>query len=91
MKGILRGFLAYLREKPIGYLLLAIPLAIIAEYGGWGVRMRRGGMAYNVSGDRGVQLELMDGKRILIGSQRAGELADAIRERMKRGGGRSRP
>jgi hypothetical protein len=60
----------------------------IAEYGGWGVRLRRGGMAYNVSGDRGVQLELVNGKRVLIGSQRAGELADAIQERMKRAGPR---
>jgi len=41
-------------------------------------------MAYNVSGDRGVQLELMNGVRILIGSERAGELAEAIGEQMKR-------
>jgi hypothetical protein len=35
-------------------------------------------MAYNVSGNRGVQLELVSGKRILIGSQQAEELAAAI-------------
>lgn len=60
----------------------------VAEYGGWGIRVRRGSIAYNVSGDRGAQLELANGKRVLIGSQRAGELADAIRERMKRAGRR---
>jgi hypothetical protein len=37
-------------------------------------------MAYNVSGKEGVQLELANGKRILIGSQRAEELARAIGE-----------
>ena len=37
------------------------------------------GKAYNVSGNEGVQLELTNGKRILIGSQRADELADAIK------------
>mgnify|MGYP001089165244 CR=1 FL=1 len=35
-------------------------------------------MAYNVSGDRGVQIELLNGKRLLIGSQQAEELLRAI-------------
>ena len=51
----------------------------IGEYGGWGIR--RGwssGWAYNMQGDEGVQLVLRDGKKILIGSQRAAELADCI-------------
>lgn len=52
----------------------------ILEYGGWGIRwsLTGRGWAYNVSGDRGVQLELVDGKCILIGSQRPNDLADAI-------------
>jgi hypothetical protein len=51
----------------------------ILEYGGWGIRYNfRRGWAYNVSGNQGVQLELANGKRILIGSQRAEELARAI-------------
>jgi hypothetical protein len=33
---------------------------------------------YNVSSNQGVQLELANGQRILIGSQRAEELAQAI-------------
>jgi hypothetical protein len=53
----------------------------LLEYGGWGIRYGLGnGWAYNVRGNRGVQLELADGKRILIGSQRAEELARAIGE-----------
>lgn len=50
----------------------------ILEYGGWGIRWGRGGKAYNVKGNRGVQLELASGKRILFGSQKAEELAAAI-------------
>ena len=42
----------------------------IREYGGWGVRYGSKGKAYNVSGNRGVQLQLKNGKRILIGSPR---------------------
>ncbi|MCK5334467.1 MAG: hypothetical protein KAJ24_08150, partial [Candidatus Aenigmarchaeota archaeon] len=48
----------------------------VGEYGGWGVRCNFGGkgMAYNVSGNHGVQLELLSGKKILIGSQKPDEL-----------------
>jgi hypothetical protein len=52
----------------------------LVEYGGWGIRRGRGGWAYNVSGEQGVQLVLDDGKRILVGSQRAGELAAVLQE-----------
>jgi len=55
----------------------------IMEYGGWGIRCSlRNGKAYNVSGNRGVQLVLSSGKKLLIGSQKADELAAAIREIM---------
>jgi hypothetical protein len=52
----------------------------IREYGGWGIRYSFGkGKAYNVSGNKGVQLVFKNGKRLLIGSQRAQELKEAIR------------
>jgi len=54
----------------------------IREYGGWGIRYGRKGKAYNVSGNLGVQLELAQGKSLLIGSQRPEELALAIQEKM---------
>jgi len=50
----------------------------ISDYGGWGIRYGSIGKAYNVSGNRGVQLELLNGERILIGSQKPEELAAAI-------------
>ena len=53
----------------------------ILEYGGWGIRLGlRAGWAYNVSGNRGVQLLFQGGKKILIGSQRSEELARALDE-----------
>ena len=52
----------------------------IREYGGWGIRYSlRNGKAYNVSGNKGVQLVFTNGKRLLIGSQKADELETAIR------------
>lgn len=56
----------------------------IREYGGWGIRYGRKGKAYNVSGNRGVQLELFQGKNLLIGSQRPEELFQAINGLLKR-------
>ena len=51
----------------------------IREYGGWGIRCSFGkGKAYNVSGNKGVQLVLQNGKKLLIGSQKAQELETAI-------------
>ena len=51
-----------------------------ADSGGWGVHysFTGYGWAYNVSGHRGVAIRLKNGKRLLIGSQRADELASAI-------------
>ena len=54
----------------------------IKEYGGWGIRYGKNGKAYNISGNQGVQLELRDSKPLLIGSQRANELAQAIQQRL---------
>jgi hypothetical protein len=50
----------------------------IKEFGGWGVRWGPGGRAYNVSGDWGVQFDFIDGRKLMIGSQRAEEFAAAI-------------
>jgi hypothetical protein len=52
----------------------------IRDYGGWGIRfsLTGKGRAYNVSGNRGVLLTLSNGKRLMLGSQRAEELASAI-------------
>ena len=56
----------------------------IREYGGWGIRYGLAGKAYNVSGNRGVQLRLENGKGLLIGSQKPEELASMILEGMGR-------
>ena len=56
----------------------------LLEYGGWGIRCSlRKGKAYNVSGNKGVQLVFKSGKQLLIGSQRAEELEEAIRSIME--------
>ena len=58
----------------------------IQEYGGWGIRGWPGQrIAYNVSGDQGVELLLRDGRSVMIGSQQPETLALAISAQLGRG------
>jgi hypothetical protein len=68
------------RTIPISQIRQAHPRTYrpIRDYGGWGIKLGPRGWAYNVSGREGVQLMLAEGKPLLIGSRRAGELAEAI-------------
>ena len=51
------------------------------EYGGWGWRYGcRGGRAFNMSGNMGLQIETKSGKKILIGTRRPDELQKVIME-----------
>ena len=60
----------------------------ILEYGGWGYRgiMRskmfgvgKNGRAYNIKGNIGIQMELRDGTKILIGTQKINQAKEVIK------------
>lgn len=56
------------------------------EYGGWGVRQagfRGKGIAYNVSGNIGLQLYLVNGKKILFGTKRPEAIKSAMDQLFK--------
>ena len=58
---------AYVREyKPL------------REFGGWGVRIGVNGKAYNVKGNQGLQIELISGQKILLGTQRPEALQEVL-------------
>ena len=69
-----------------------ILLEDIAEYapmhyrmwdsGGWGVHFGLAGMTYNVSGNEGIRFRMKNDARVLVGTQRPGELAAAIAKAM---------
>jgi hypothetical protein len=51
------------------------------DYGGWGIHWSLGGSkAYNTCGNMGVQVELVNGKRILFGTQKPEEWEKVIKE-----------
>src|SRR5690606_21779687 len=50
----------------------------IVDYGGWGYRVGKNGIAYNTKGNFGLQLILKNGARIMIGTQRPEEVKDIV-------------
>ncbi len=79
----------FIRFVPFHRSFRSIPFTTMKAYeactykpfrdaGGYGIHRGRRGWTYNVSGNRGVQLELVGGKRMLIGSQRTDELVHAL-------------
>lgn len=78
-----RKYKYYRWEKIVNsYIRTYSPLS---EYGGWGIRYSMGGkgMAYNVSGNQGLQLELEDGKKVLIGTANPTELEAVLNKVQK--------
>ena len=57
----------------------AVTYEPMREFGGWGIRFgRNGSRAYSMSGDRGVELILANGKRIVLGSLEPDRLVAAL-------------
>lgn len=52
----------------------------ITEYGGWGFRHGRKGKALNTSGNMGLQIEFVNGKNLLIGTQKPEELERVLQK-----------
>jgi hypothetical protein len=78
-----------LRFPPFFYKEKTIPVAMIkrmevrkynpiTEYGGWGLRHGLRGKAYNVKGNMGLQVQFIDGKKLLIGTQKPDQVKWAI-------------
>ena len=68
------------REIPLDRVRAAkvVEYDAVRDFGGYGFRSGRRGPAFIASGNRGVELELRDGRKILIGSQDPDELAKQI-------------
>ena len=87
-KGLTFRFVPFHRREKV-YLfenilcVEAVHYRPIRDYGGWGIRIGRNGKAYNVSGNMGVMVNLEDGKRFLIGSQKSELLAQIITSNLR--------
>ena len=59
--------------KNISYIRI-VSYHPIRQFGGWGIRYGKDGVAFNVAGKRGLVITRRGGERILIGTQKANEL-----------------
>jgi hypothetical protein len=83
------GFIpTYRRSIPIGTIarVEVVQYRPLVDHGGWGIRAGRDHeRVFNARGNRGVRLHLVDGSKILIGSQRPEELALAVEGSLRPG------
>jgi hypothetical protein len=83
------GFIpTYRRDIPISSIsrVEVVKYRPIADCKGWGVRTGPDGeRVLNARGNRGVRLHMVDGSKILIGSQRPEELALAVEGALRPG------
>jgi hypothetical protein len=71
----------YRRVVPVGTIVRieVVSYRPLADYWGWGIRSGRNGeRVLNARGNRGVRIDLADGTRLLVGSQRPEALALAL-------------
>lgn len=89
-----RGDGLFIRYFPFHFKEKRIPLENAAsvevvtynawkDFGGWGEKRRAKSKCLTVSGNIGVKIKYQDGSDLLIGSQKADELAEAIKSIMK--------
>ena len=54
----------------------------ISEYGGWGLRLGLfgKGTAYNISGDKGLDLEFKSNKKLLIGTNQPEQITEILKK-----------
>ena len=78
-EGIKMSFLPFKRKKVVWS---EVKNACVLNYGfvgGWGVRLwTKYGTVYNIKGNKGLFVELKNGKKFLIGTQKEEELAKVI-------------
>ena len=86
LKGISYSFKPLLKEKKYSWNDLekawVRKYKPISEYGGWGFRIawiKKTGRAYSVWGNYGLQLQLKNGKKILVGTQNHKELVTFLK------------
>lgn len=78
----------YRRVVPIASIkkIEVVTFRPIADYGFWGIRSGRDGERVLIArGNRGVRIELADGAKLLIGSQRPEALATALERALRPG------
>lgn len=60
----------------------AVTYRPIVEFGGWGLRFRRGKTAWSIRGNQAARITLSSGKQVYVGSRFPQRLAERVRRRL---------
>lgn len=78
--GIWMSFYPFVKKKFNWKEIKTIAVVNYGFVGGWGIRFwTRYGTVYNIKGNKGLAIELINGKKILIGTQKENELKQLIK------------
>lgn len=56
-----------------------VEYSALKEYGGWGYRRNKSGIALNPSGNKGFKIYFKNGKQLLIGTKKSEELKEFLK------------
>ena len=56
-----------------------VEYSALKEYGGWGYRRNKSGIALNPSGNKGLRIYFKNGKQLLIGTKKSEELKEFLK------------
>lgn len=77
--GIRMNFFPFIKKTVSWKEIKSVKVISYGFVGGWGIRFgTRYGTVYNIKGNKGLALELKNGKRFLIGTQKEKELKSFI-------------
>ena len=75
--GVLVHFLPFIRKKLFRWEEIhaaELKRYSLSDYGGWGYRFGSQGIAFTTKGNKGLAIELQQGKKYLIGTQKPAEV-----------------
>ncbi len=77
--GIQISFFPFTKKKVLWSEIKNIKVMNYGIVGGWGIRLwTKYGIVYNMRGNKGLAIELKDGKKFLIGTQKEAELKTVV-------------
>ena len=75
------SFFPFLKKKTKWSEIKKAEVVNYGFLGGWGIRLcTKYGTVYNIKGNKGLAIELMNGKKYLIGTQKETELNEIIKK-----------
>ncbi|NNE77136.1 MAG: DUF1705 domain-containing protein [Pricia sp.] len=82
--GIQMNFVPFVKKKVAWKEVLSAQIVNYGFVGGWGIRLStKYGTVYNIQGNKGLAIELQNGRKFLIGTQKETEMEEMVKKYFK--------